>query len=210
MRIRSISLITRLILISIMVAVTLIAIVVFFDIGVPSAIVLTAITLVAGFTTQLLLSDRQHQRTIETRIREMNAESYQQFLSFWLDMMLMPENQKRRTEGGMTKEFLVPKMNKISQPLILWSSNEFVRIYADFRRMLTGAERNKQALPPLETLFALEDLMIIMRQDMGHNIEGIRRGDLLTLFVNDLDKADRQIGAPWKLGQKPTLGIINK
>lgn len=175
----------------------------FIRVSVPSAIVITSITVVLGFTTQLILSDRQNQRSIESSIREKNAESYKNFVGFWLDLLILPQHQRLREEGGMTKEFLVPKMNVVSQPLMLWSSNDFVRAYADFRRMLTAAERNKVALPPLETLFAFEDLLMLMRKDMGHDLNGVKRGDLLSFFVNDIENQDDLIGAAWALGQKP-------
>jgi len=70
-------------------------------------------------------------------------------------------------------------------------------------KLADRTERDQQAVPPLETIFAFEDLIFLMREDMGHSPAGARRGDLLTFFVRGLETQDGAIGTPWYLGQKP-------
>ncbi|MDQ3779009.1 MAG: hypothetical protein M3354_00465 [Chloroflexota bacterium] len=121
-----------------------------------------------------------------------------------MDMLILPENQQKRKAGQIGQDKLMRDMNDLSQPLMLWASNDVVRTYADFRRMANRAEREQQAVPPLETMFAFEDLLFLMREDMGHSSLGARRGDLLSFFIKDLETMDSTLGTSWALGQKPS------
>ena len=37
-------------------------------------------------------------------------------------------------------------------------------------------------------LFAYEDLLYAVRRDLGHGNRGLKRGDILALFVNDIEE----------------------
>jgi hypothetical protein len=37
-------------------------------------------------------------------------------------------------------------------------------------------------------LFLIENVLFAIRSDMGHSNKGLKQGDLLTLFTNDMDK----------------------
>jgi hypothetical protein len=42
---------------------------------------------------------------------------------------------------------------------------------------------------PVSLMFGFEDVLLTIRQDVGHTNKGLTRGDLLALWVNDVDKA---------------------
>lgn len=42
--------------------------------------------------------------------------------------------------------------------------------------------------PNVSTLFLFEDVLFSLRGDIGHSNKGLSQGDLLALFVNDIDK----------------------
>jgi hypothetical protein len=172
--------------------------------GLPSAIVTAALPITLGLVAQFTNSDIQNKREIAAKLREQKSQVYEDFIKFWIDMLMLPENQRKRQTGQIDRDELVRNMARLSQPLMLWPSNDVVRAWADFRRMMNRAEREKQPVPPLETIFAFEDLIYLMREDMGHSSFGVRRGDLLSFFVKDLETVDGSIGMPWLLGQKPT------
>lgn len=177
--------------------------------SIPTAIFAGALTVVAGLVTQTWLGNRQNRREIEAKLRERKSEVYERFIKFWMDMLVLPENQRKRAAGLLDQDQLVTEMTALSQPFMLWPSNDVVRAYADFRQMANRAEREQKAIPPMETLFAFEDLIFLMRGDMGQSALGARRGDLLSFFVKNLEVEDDAIGSPWYLGQKP-LGKSSK
>jgi hypothetical protein len=39
-----------------------------------------------------------------------------------------------------------------------------------------------------ESMFIVEDVLLEMRKDLGHPNRGFNKGDILRLFVNDIDK----------------------
>lgn len=156
-------------------------------------------TIVGGFVSQLFLSAQQHQRAIELKIQEQNAGPYSEFIALWFDVL----NRQMLQQKPMSRAELIPKMSKLSNSLLLWSSNDFVHAYNDFRRLSARAEKLPDAPPHVKTLFVFEDMLVVMREGMGHSSEGIRRGELLSFFITNVDDLDLAIASEWSYGQDP-------
>jgi len=154
--------------------------------GVPAAIVLAAVSIALGLAGQVVTAELQNRREVATKLREQKSDVYETFIKFWLDFLLLPENRRQRETGQVDQDALITGMSAVSQPLMLWASNDVVRAYADFRRRLTNAEQSKiAASTPMDTMLMFEQLLYLMMEDMGHGFQGTRPGDLLSFFVND-------------------------
>jgi hypothetical protein len=79
---------------------------------------------------------------------------------------------------------------------MIWGSDDVFKEFATFRRQSVAlAAKRQQTLPQgelsaesLQALLTFEKLLYAIRADVGHKNKGLVEGDLLSLFVNDIDK----------------------
>lgn len=77
-------------------------------------------------------------------------------------------------------------MREFSQRMTACGSKKVTRAFLDLR-LATSAYATAPSLVGLgNQLWALEDLLLAIRGDLGHENGGSKRGTLLTLFVSDL------------------------
>lgn len=84
----------------------------------------------------------------------------------------------------LSQEVMVKRTVTITQELVIWGSDDMLRAYDTFM-----AATRKQAdgkAYPLQTLYAVEDLLMAVRKDAGHKNKDLKRGSILRLFINDL------------------------
>ena len=58
-----------------------------------------------------------------------------------------------------------------------------MKSFSCLRQILIASETSKE---PLNVMIPLEDLMLEIRKDLGHNNKNINRGEILSLFINDV------------------------
>ena len=80
---------------------------------VPTAIVTAALTLFAGLLTQTWLGDRQHKRDVHMKLRERKTSVYDDFISYWMDMLILPENRAKWESGNVDQNEVVRNMNAL-------------------------------------------------------------------------------------------------
>ncbi len=161
--------------------------------SIPTAIVTSAIALFAALLTQTWLADRQHKRDILMKLRDQKVGPYEDFLSYWMDMLMLPESREQWSTGIVDQKQLVRDMTRISKPLLLWASNDVVRAYSEFKSSASHPVPNdyspvQQTSRHMETLLLFEQFVFRMREDVGHDPDGSKQYDILAFFVNDLDK----------------------
>lgn len=75
------------------------------------------------------------------------------------------------------------KMVWITENLVIWGSDDLLLAWYKFRKCLVkNAESSSY-----EILFEVEDILLAIRKDLGHDNKGINRGKILGLFINDID-----------------------
>jgi len=89
-----------------------------------------------------------------------------------------------KTGSSLTDGEMTTFMVKFTQGLTIWGSNDVIQKYGEFRQMSTASPNAARMAA------AVEDILFSIRLDLGHP-SGLRRGDLLRLFINDLDKIIR-------------------
>ena len=158
--------------------------------GVPAAIITAAIPVSLGLIGQFVSSDRQHKREIEAKLRERKSEVYEGFIKFWMDTLMIKENRENLQQNPNQA---VREMNEFSKPMMLWASNEVVQSYANFRRRFNQPGQDRPAKSGIDLLVHFEEMLFLMRRDMGHDPKGFRQLDLLSFFVNDIHLYEEQV-----------------
>lgn len=79
-------------------------------------------------------------------------------------------------------------MAEITQELVIWGSDDMLNAFYDFRNksIENSYEKIGNSYNPYNTLFAVEDLLLAIRKDLGHKNKKVSRGRILGLFINDL------------------------
>lgn len=146
---------------------------------------------IISFGTQYWLSNRQSR---EQAIREKRTGFYDQVLELFISMMSASKSGKPTSPEKLSKTFdaLIP-------PMLTYSSPKFIRAWNLFRTVsrVTTAEQEKKANGldheeiltdnPYLLMASMEQIIVAVRQDLGHKVASKRYGDLLSVIVNDLD-----------------------
>lgn len=61
--------------------------------------------------------------------------------------------------------------------------DDVIATWVKFRKYVLNEDFKYQGL------FLIENVLFAIRSDVGHSNKGLKKGDLLTLFINDIDKA---------------------
>lgn len=155
--------------------------------GTPPAIVTAALAFGSALVLQTVTSAFQRRREIEADQRKEKAKVYEGFMDLWFDEMMLPSMlAKNRASGdNQVSEDLMRSMGAFTKKVILWGSDDVVREYSTYRKLLTGqATGEPKPLDP--KLAGLERLFFAFRKDLGYGNRRLGQRDLLALFINDL------------------------
>lgn len=84
---------------------------------------------------------------------------------------------------ALTEQELIKKMAWITENLVIWGSDDLLLAWSKFRKFSTQSEE----IPNFQVLFEVESLLLAIRKDLGHSNKGIKRGEILGLFINDIE-----------------------
>lgn len=88
---------------------------------------------------------------------------------------------KSKTGEDYPENEVLDDMNDFNKGLTLWGSSKAIRLWDTWRLSSVG-----KTPKPEDLLLAMERVLIQLR-DMGQG-RGIKQGDLLKLFINDVDE----------------------
>lgn len=140
-------------------------------------IVGSVITATVGFGAVAL----DHQR----RQRAEMAQTHRDKLLPFYEGLLKQIRDFAMSDGeGDVKPETVELLGGLQQELILSGSARVVRAYGEWSRQIVQLHGG-EAHPSV--LFTFERLLLAIRADLGHDDSNLERGDLLRLFVTDID-----------------------
>jgi hypothetical protein len=116
---------------------------------------------------------------IEGELREKKAILYEGFMDFFLKTV------GSETLGGekSDEKALIDYFFNMTPKMIAFGSDDIVRRWSYLKRKWS----NPEGYLAENMMWDIEDLWIAMRNDIGHKNKNIKRGDILRLFVNDID-----------------------
>ncbi len=136
------------------------------------------IAIIIPMLTLIITKHIERKSEIIRDIRNKKIPVYEELIGLWFTIIAA-------TKSGEIKEDPNPEWVKsfmeVTQKVIIWSSDEVLKTFSKMRKNLISNE-------PQSAIFLLEDLMLNIRKDLGHNNRNITRGDVLSLFINDVDE----------------------
>lgn len=135
--------------------------------------VVAIITVTGTIFAAIKTKSAERVKEIEQELRKQKAPIYEEFSNFLLDKVL----NNKASEDEM-KEFVI----NFHQKMLVWGGDNVIKAWVDFRKYVVTEVFQYQGL------FLIENVLFAIRSDMGHSNKGLKQGDLLTLFTNDMDK----------------------
>ena len=131
------------------------------------------VTVIGGSVANSYLAYRQRNSEY---LREHRAQAYEKLIEIVYKMLM---KSKKNEQYGADE--ILSDMNEFNQSLTLWGSSKAIRLWDEWRLATVGRQPSAS-----ELLFAMEKVLIQLRRDMGQG-RGLKKGDLLKLFINDVD-----------------------
>ena len=156
---------------------------------VATAIVAGVATLLVSVFSVLWSKRVERLGEIEQEQRKEKIPVYEEFLSLVFRIVLAD----KLGEGPVPEQDMMKFISVFSQKIIVWGSDDVLKEYATFRRLSAAATAQEA---PILNLFAIERLLLAIRRDVGHKNKNLAQGDLLRIFINDIDTFLRPTNPP--------------
>jgi hypothetical protein len=140
------------------------------------------VTVLGSVTVVVYAKRQERKRENEFELRKKKAVVYEEFVEVLFGSIFAVNAQQGPTQQGDP----IDDLRKLTRQMVPWAADGVIRKFSNFRRtLLHGA--NTGHLEQSDTLLLLEGILLEIRKDLGHKNEKLNPGDLLTLFINDLD-----------------------
>jgi hypothetical protein len=82
----------------------------------------------------------------------------------------------------MTPEDIEKWFAETTEKLSIWGSDDLIIAFGRFKKGIS------EMTDPIHGLVVFEDLLLAIRKDLGHSGRKLKRGEILRLFVTDIDQ----------------------
>jgi hypothetical protein len=128
-------------------------------------------------------------RAVEQAMRPKKLELYTEFNRFFMSIFDNEKVAEKPTEDDIMRFF-----SDKTPELITFASNEVIEKWGKLRVGLETTTANEAKM------FLVEEMLKAIRTDLGHGKRGFHKGDILRLFVNDIDnflgKKSKELSQP--------------
>jgi hypothetical protein len=162
---------------------------------VAAAAIAGSVTAIVSVASLILSRQWERRREIEQEHRRQKIPVYEEFIKFIFRVVM----SGKPNSPAMSESDMISAIMSFSQSLIVWGADDVIRDYAQFRRMSASAG---QPGAPVPMLLAVERLLLSIRKDIGHSNKGLKAGDLLSLFINDIEQVLQTVGEQADAGSK--------
>jgi hypothetical protein len=145
------------------------------------AIIAAAATVFVSVLSIVLGKVYEARERIQKEHREKKIPVYDDLIRFMFRVMMVSKTGDSPTEKE-TLDFVIG----FNQRIMIWGADEVLAAWVKWRRFAT--EQAAASPEPLKLLFLYEEVILAIRRDLGHKNKGLKRSDILALFVNDIGK----------------------
>ena len=136
---------------------------------------IAAVAAVSG----ILLSRRNEKRKeVEQQLRQQKTPVYEEFTKLFLGQMMKATPDAPAASQAQIETFFRNWMPKLT----IWGSDDVVREFIAWKRGLSIPTQTD-----LTRLLTTEQVLLTIRADLGHSNKGLHPGDLLSLYITDID-----------------------
>ena len=152
--------------------------------SISAAIIAAAATIVVSVVSIVLAKVYEFRQSVEREIRANKVPIYEEFLGFMSRLLHGEKIGKKPTD-----EEMVVFMIEFNQKMMVWGSDSVLAAWRDWRKTIVSdgdPEGNSWRLGQM--MHSYENIIYAIRKDLGHRNDGLNKGDLLRLFINDYDE----------------------
>ncbi|MBZ5632621.1 MAG: hypothetical protein LAO55_05765 [Acidobacteriia bacterium] len=145
------------------------------------AIIAAAATVFVSVLSIVLGKIYESRSIIQKEHREKKIPVYEDLIRFTFRILM-----GSKTGESLSEKEMIVLMSEFTQRAMVWGSDEILGAWVKWRRLLTDDAAVKAN--PLKAMFLYEELIFTIRRDLGHKNKALVKGDILALFVNDIDQ----------------------
>lgn len=127
----------------------------------------------------------EKQKIIDEEIRQQKIKIYGEFTQLVFEEVIGKKG-KNMNMDRITKFF-----PKFFEKLIFWGADSVVKQFSIYMSAIYNIDNANSNNNPEETMLKLENLLYAIRLDTGHKNKDLKQKDLLRLFINDIDKKNK-------------------
>lgn len=140
------------------------------------AIITGGISIVTVFISSIVSKFIEYRQMTKRYLYEKREEPYKNFIS----MVYKLQKSTINNQYKYTQDQMINDIASFSELLTLWGSSRVIKKWIKFREFTQ--DKTKAA----QNLFLLEEIVFEIRKDMGQGKKGLKKGDLLSFFINDI------------------------
>jgi hypothetical protein len=141
------------------------------------AIIAAAATIFVSVLSIVLGKVYEAKSLVQKEHRERKVPVYEDLMQFMFKVLM-----SSKTGESVSEKEMMDFMFNFNQRMMVWGSDEVLAAWVAWRRQaVNGSE-------PLGLMFRYEKLVFAIRQDLGHQNKKLGTGDILSLFINDIDQ----------------------
>lgn len=140
------------------------------------AMITGAVSITGVVISSIVAKVVDYKYNVKKYLYDKREEPYKQFVEMIYKIM---EDTKRKGGSKMTEEEMTQMVSEFSKGLTLWGSNRVVKKWLKYRKSSLKGDKN--------ILWEMEDIIYEIRKDVGLG-RRLKKGDMLSFFVNDIEK----------------------
>lgn len=138
-------------------------------------------TIIVSLISVLVSKHLDRKALIYNQLREKKVPTYVKIIEFIFRITFAEKLGK----PSPTEREMIEFFAGITQEIVIWGSDEMLNAFYIFRMSSIDSSKEKSEANLYNTLYAVEDLLLAIRKDLGHSNHNISRGKVLGLFIND-------------------------
>lgn len=123
-------------------------------------------TVIVSLVSVLVSKYLERRANILAHLREKKIPTYEKIINFIFSITFADKLGKNRP----TEKDVMQFMAEITQELVIWGSDDMLNAFYDFRKK-SIENSYEETRNPYNVLFAVEDLLLAIRKDLGTKIK---------------------------------------